>query len=311
MELRQLRYFVMLAEELHFGRAAQRHHIGQSALSQQLRLLERELGVRLLDRSTHHVELTCGGKVFLAEARKILSQVERAATLARSETEKPVMRVGVLDASYESIPLILNEVQERHPNLKIHQVRASLSQQYQWLIDGRLDVGFGRAFLTPPEIASKVFRMDRMGLLVSTQHPFAEMESVPVSMLANEQLMLIDEDQAPELNQLIMELCRSVDVVPTLYRSSSDSVQGTVFPVSRGRCVVGVPASGAPASHHIVWRPLTEPGATYPWSVLWRNEENASYIGTVVACAQQLSRERGWLRESSSEARSRLLRSQK
>ena len=78
MELRQLRYFVTLAEELHFGRAAEREHIVQSALSQQVQRLERELGVRLLERSTHHVELTAAGVVFLVEARQILAHVDRA-----------------------------------------------------------------------------------------------------------------------------------------------------------------------------------------------------------------------------------------
>src|SRR5215212_7355412 len=79
LELRQLRYFVTLAEELHFGRAAAREHIVQSALSQQIQRLERELGVLLLDRTTHHVQLSPAGSAFLIEARQILAQVDRAA----------------------------------------------------------------------------------------------------------------------------------------------------------------------------------------------------------------------------------------
>ena len=84
MELRQLRYFVTLAEELHFGRAADREHIVQSALSQQLQRLERQLEVRLLDRSTHHVSLTVAGAAFLIEARQILAHVGRAEGIARA-----------------------------------------------------------------------------------------------------------------------------------------------------------------------------------------------------------------------------------
>jgi DNA-binding transcriptional LysR family regulator len=111
MELRQLRYFVTLAEELHFGRAAARQHIVQSALSQQLQRLERELGVLLLDRTTHHVELTRAGSAFLIEARLILAQVDRAALAAqRPARSAPSLRVGVVDASYDSMPRILRQV---------------------------------------------------------------------------------------------------------------------------------------------------------------------------------------------------------
>src|SRR6266508_3933317 len=99
MELRQLRYFVTLTDELHFGRAAAREHIVQSALSQQLRRLERELDVRLLERTTHHVQLTPAGSAFLLEARQILAHVDRAATAAqRAAGSAPTLRVGIVDA---------------------------------------------------------------------------------------------------------------------------------------------------------------------------------------------------------------------
>jgi hypothetical protein len=115
MELRQLRYFVTLAEELHFGRAADREHIVRSALSQQVQRLERELGVRLLARSTHHVSLTASGVVFLVEARQILAHVDRAAEAARSTAGAAPLRVGIFDSSYDSMPQILHEVQARFP----------------------------------------------------------------------------------------------------------------------------------------------------------------------------------------------------
>jgi DNA-binding transcriptional LysR family regulator len=180
MELRQLRYFVTLAEELHFGRAAAREHIVQSALSQQVQRLERELGVRLLERTTHHVSLTAAGVVFLAEARQILTHVDRATVIARSVGEAPVaLRVGVIDSSYDSMPQILHEVQARYPGLVIHQVEATVPEQYQQLIDGRLDVGIGRAALAPPQVASHLFRRDPLGVLVPRDHRFATLDCSP------------------------------------------------------------------------------------------------------------------------------------
>src|SRR3954464_6420814 len=135
MELRQLRYFVTLAEELHFGRAAAREHIVQSALSQQLQRLERELGVALVERSTHHVGLTAAGAAFLVEARQIIAHVDRAVSVARSAAgASPSLRVGIIDASYDSMPQILHEVQARYPDLVIHQVEAGGPEQYQQLL---------------------------------------------------------------------------------------------------------------------------------------------------------------------------------
>ncbi len=151
MELRQLRYFVTLAEELHFGRASAREHIVQSALSQQIQRLERELGVSLLERSTHHVALTAAGAAFLVQARRILAEVERAGDVARSAVRSaPALRVGIIDSGYDSMPQILHEAQARHPDLVIHQIEVGVPEQYQLLIDGRLDVGIGRAALAPP-----------------------------------------------------------------------------------------------------------------------------------------------------------------
>jgi len=131
MELRQLRYFVTLAEEQYFGRAADREHILQSALSQQVQRLEREIGVRLLERSTHHVALTVSGVVFLVEARQILAHVDRAAEAARSTAGASApLRVAIIDSSYDSMPQILHEVQARYPGLVINQVEASVPEQY-------------------------------------------------------------------------------------------------------------------------------------------------------------------------------------
>jgi hypothetical protein len=144
MELRQLRYFVTLAEELHFGRAAARKHTVQSALSQQLQRLERELGVLLLDRTTHHVELTRAGSAFLIEARQILAHVDWAAVAAQDVASSAViMRVGVVDASYDSMPQILRDVQQQYPELEIHQVEAGCKSSSSCWPMGGWTLGWG------------------------------------------------------------------------------------------------------------------------------------------------------------------------
>jgi DNA-binding transcriptional LysR family regulator len=296
MELRQLRYFVTLAAELHFGRAAEREHIVQSALSQQVQRLERELGVRLVERSTHHVALTTAGAAFLVEARQILAHTDRAAQAARSAVAAAAtLRVGIIDASYDSMPQILHEVQARHPGLIIHQVEVSVPAQYQQLADGRLDVGVGRAALAPPQISSLLFRQDPLGVLVPASHRFAGLEEVPVAVLATEPLLLSEEARAPEFNQFTVELCRAAGFTPTVYAGTVESIRAAADLVAQGRCLYCVPASCIAALPGTVWRPLTEPASRYPWSVLWRATQTSSHVRDIVSCARAMSRQLGWL----------------
>ena len=296
MELRQLRYFVALAEELNFGRAAVREHIAQSSLSQQLQRLERELDVVLLERTTHHVQLSSAGSVFLIEARQILAHVDRAATAAqRAALAAPSLRVGIVDASYDSMPLILQRVQKRYPELEINQVEAGVPEQFERLLDGRLDVGIGRATLAPTTVATELFRLDPLGVLVAQGHPFAAMPAVPVARLAAEPLLFAEEERAPEFNQFVIELCRSVGFAPTLYRGTVDSILASVDLVEQGRCVLCAPSSCVPAAAGMLWRPLIAPPSRYPWSLLWLAGRSSEHVRALVECARELSRSLGWM----------------
>ncbi|MGO9080060.1 MAG: LysR family transcriptional regulator [Streptosporangiaceae bacterium] len=296
MEFRQVRFFVTLAEELHFGRAAAREHIVQSALSQQIKRLENELGTRLLNRSTHHVELTAAGSAFLCEARQLLAHADRAVAAARSAAQSPsILRVGIVDASCDSMPRILREVRQSHPELEVHQVEMSVPDQLRLLAAGQLDVGFGRAVHAPAEVASETFRLDRLGVLLPRGHRLASLAGIPVAMLAGEPLLLSAEARAPEFNQLVLELCRSAGFTPVLYPGSVDSSRAAADLAAHGQCMPCVLASCAPGVATVVWKPLVQPAADYPWSVLWRAADTSSYVQDVVSCARRLADELGWL----------------
>jgi DNA-binding transcriptional LysR family regulator len=205
------------------------------------------------------------------------------------------LRVGIIDSSYDSMPQILHEVQARYPGLMIHQVEASVPEQYQQLIDGRLDVGVGRAALAPPQIASLLFRQDPLGVLVPTAHPFAELDGVSVAALAREPLLLAEDARAPEFNQFTIEICRSAGFTPTVYRGTVESIRAAAALVAQGRCLYCVPSSCIAALPGTVWRPLTEPASDYPWSVLWRAADDSGHVRAVVSCAQAMSKRLGWL----------------
>ncbi|MEV4568725.1 LysR substrate-binding domain-containing protein [Nonomuraea sp. NPDC049419] len=297
MELRQLRYFVTLAEELHFGRAAAREHIVQSALSQQIQRLERELGVQLLERSTHHVALTPAGAAFLTEARRVLDQVGRAIRAARDAAmPSPPLRAGIVDAGYDTMPQILREVQRRHPGLRIHQVEAGTPEQFSQLADGRLDVGIGWAVQPVPGVASELVRLDPIGVLLPERHALAALATVPVAALADERLLFGEERQTPELNAFVAELCRSAGFAPIPYEGTVESTRAAADLVLGHRCVFCLPSSFLSSNPPgTVWRPLSEPAAHCPWSLLWPAVGPSPHVAAVIDSARRLAGKLGWL----------------
>ncbi|MDG4825659.1 LysR substrate-binding domain-containing protein [Asanoa sp. WMMD1127] len=295
IELRQLRYFVSLAEELHFGRAAAREHIVQSALSQQVQRLERTLGVLLVRRTTRHIELTPAGARFLLEARQILEHVDRAAGLAQGLTETPpALRVGLLDDGYEAARPVLRALRDRHPDVEVHQVQAGVPEQCRLLADGRLDVGIGRSCGAPAQIASELFRLDPLGVLVPDGHRLARLPVVPVTALADEPVLLPDESRAPELAEFVAEVCRAAGFVPRAHPGTVQNLRAAVDLVAAGACVMCAPASSADLAAPTRWRPLAPAVPRYPWSVLWRAERPSPEVRAFVAIARELSRAEGW-----------------
>jgi DNA-binding transcriptional LysR family regulator len=296
VELRQLRYFVTLAEELHFGRAAAREHIVQSALSQQIQRLERELRVRLVDRSTHHVQLTTAGDTLLVEARQVLGRVEHTVAAVRAApAADTTIRVAVGDASCDAMIQVLAAVRDHHPRLvDIHQIEASVPDQYELLAAGRLDIGIGRAAYAPEGVASELIRHDRFGVLVGHEHRLAQRDNVAVAELEGERMLFSKEGHAPELNQFVRELCRSVGFTPQAYPGTVPSVLCAAPLVQEGRALLCTPRSYAPPIFGLRWLPMVEPVSHYPLSLLWRADEETAAVGAVRCCARRVATRLSW-----------------
>src|ERR1700755_370895 len=158
MELRHLRYFVVVAEELHFRCAAERLHMSQPPLSQQIRALEDEIGVQLLLRNQRRVELTAAGAGFLVRAREILEAVEDAARQARRVQRGEVGRLAggfVGSALYSFVPELLRAVRAPAPEITLRLQEPGTSDQLRQLENGRLDVGFVRAPRLPADLVKE------------------------------------------------------------------------------------------------------------------------------------------------------------
>ena len=281
MEVRQLRYFVAVAEELHFGRAAEREHIVQSALSQQ---------IRLLDRNTHQVALTRAGAAFLEEARLLLVRLIRATVIAqRAASEPHVFRVATTDSSYELMPPIIERVQAVDPDVEVHQLEAVVSQQYEMLSSGELDVGIGFASLAPEDIASRLYREDPLGVLVSEGHRLADERRIRVSDLEGESLLFGPAGWVPEYDHLIQQMCREAGFSPTPYRGRVQSLNAGVTLVRTADCALCTPMSDWRAAQGVRWIPLVDPSVVYPWSLLWRVDDKSPLVDRFITTARQLA----------------------
>ena len=227
MELRHLRYFVAVAEELHFGRAATRLRIAQPPLSRQIRDLEREIGTPLFERTSRGVELTPAGTAFLPEARLTLSQAERAQRTAlraaRGETGR--LRVAFVDAATHSgiLPSVLSFFRMHLPSIGLSLFEMDAPQQAEALRDGRVDLGL---LYSPPLDADRWLHVepvytDPVILAVPTGHRLAGRARFTLADLAPESFALFNREVAPSIFDGIIARCRSAGFSPRIVQQAA------------------------------------------------------------------------------------------
>ncbi|APO70685.1 LysR family transcriptional regulator protein (plasmid) [Rhizobium gallicum] len=193
MELRHLRYFVAVAEELHFNRAADRLHMSQPPLSQQIKQLEDELRVPLLNRTKRHVSLTSAGVAFLAEVRKILAHIDYAVTVARDmgSGERGALRFGsIYSAIYSVMPTILRSLSKSYPNLAVDVFELTIAQQLEQLKDGKIDVGILRLPIFDDLVNTRTIFEEGLMAVVPSMHPLARQREVSLDELVDHPLIL-------------------------------------------------------------------------------------------------------------------------
>lgn len=214
MELRHLRYFVAVAEELHFTRAAQRLHIGQPPLSQQIQALESELGVRLLRRHQRKVELTEAGRQFLGRAQRILADAELAAMEARRAARGEIGELSIgFTSSLPLSPILhtgLHDYRQRFPKVRLKLREMFTTDQYQALQQRRLDIGFVRFNGLEPmaDITMVELQRDALRVVISADHPLAGLPALRLEQLRGESLIGYPQEAGTGLNTVLRELAR-------------------------------------------------------------------------------------------------------
>lgn len=217
MEMHQLRYFVAVAEELHFGRAAERENISQPPLSFQIKKLEEELNVQLFKRTKRKVELTEAGALLLPQARTILADVQNAkdtASLAhRGEVGR--VRIGfVHSASLGYLPKLLGPFRKEFPKIEIHLDEMTVTEQLSALKKKQIDIGVLRPPIEDPSLTSFNVVEEKFVLVVPESHPLAELTAVDLSELSNEQFVFYPEHRSPAFFAQLTKMCQLAGFSP-------------------------------------------------------------------------------------------------
>lgn len=230
IELRHLRYFIAVAEELHFGRAAERLHISQPPLSQQIQALEEQIHAKLLERNNRNVALTPAGNMFLKEAYQILSQVDAAATKA-ARMEKG--ELGELSIGFTSttpfmhkVTMSLRQYREAYPEVSIHMHQMNTKQQIAPLITGRIDMGIMRNTILPEQLDYQLLFKESFMVAVYEGHPLLEYEKqgIDIQQLANYPLIFFEREVGTALYDEINRLLTSAGIVPKISQEAGEAM---------------------------------------------------------------------------------------
>jgi DNA-binding transcriptional LysR family regulator len=293
MELRHLRYFIAVAEELHFSRAAERLQIAQPPLSQQIQSLEKELGVQLFKRTKRRVQLTEAGQVFLQEARLILTQVEQAIRAAQRASRGEIGSLGVgvnSSATHSILPEILRLFRERFPCVELVLHELASYQQVQGILDNGIDIGF----LWLPNVEESalsfmpIWREPVIVALPET-HPLADLPEIPLKTLAGEPFVLPPRQLGQGFYSQIISLCQQAGFSPKV-RQEAMLMQTIVSLVAGGVGVALVPASLQNLQRvGVVYKTLQGQKLELEMAVVWRPDNSSQVLQEFLQVVREMT----------------------
>jgi DNA-binding transcriptional LysR family regulator len=300
LDLRLLRSFVAVAEELHFTRAAARLYVAQQALSRDIRRLERQLGVRLFTRTTRRVALTADGERLLVRARELLALHDQTIQeLHGADGGRPLL-VDLL-AEGHTPARVLRAARGHAPGAElVARFGGGFGASLEPLLAGRLDVAFGRSEGLgrpfPAELlARRLVRLEPLALLLPEEHPLAALEAVPVAALRGMQVdASAGNDRAPEWVDLAVGLLAAFGSEPSPPHAHAVGLEETARHLrTHGRPILTL--QERPVTAGVVVRPLTEPVALYPWTIVHRRELRHPGLEALHASIDELAASEGWL----------------
>ncbi|RUR35391.1 LysR family transcriptional regulator [Vreelandella populi] len=275
LTFRQLSYFLVLSEELHFGRAAQRLHISQPPLSASLRQLEGELGVKLLERSSKRVELTPAGEAFQHQARRILGQLKDSQELVQriAASASGLVRVGFTPAMlFRGLPEVITNMKTHYPGIDIQLTERNSAQQVDAVVEEKLDIGFIHSMPLPEGIESLVLSDESFLCCLPAHHPLAAQRTIAIKALANEPIIIFGRELAPHYYDRIISLFHHEDVDPYICHEVSHWLTILAL-VANAMGVALVPQSLAKAGFiNVRFLPLEDVTTSHQSHCIWRGD---------------------------------------
>jgi len=309
LEPRLLRYFLAVAEELHFGRAAARLYISQPSLSNQIRKLERTLGTPLFVRTSRQVELTAAGRALLEEAPSALAALERASERTRLAGAgiAEILRLGYTPvASFDTLPAILAAVENENPELTVVARELFSAGIPDRLLAGELDIGLALHPQPPRGVSSEPLRRETLAALLGKHHRLADAHSISLGELRGETLLLFPRQLAPAYYDRILAACEESGFQPRIQAFSDPPVNAMLARLSAGREVGLTPASfafhAAEAGSGIVAREIVEPAIPVELSIMWPAPAPSAAIRSFLDSARRCAAGNGWLRATNGQA---------
>ena len=291
MELRYLFSFVAVAEELHFGRAAKRLQMAQPPLSQQIRQLEKELGVQLFERSTRSVRLTSAGEAFLKPVRTVLEDLDIATRVAKAAGRGEYGRVSVGFAgasSHASLPRLTRAVRAAHPGIElVMRGQTYANRALAGVADGTLDLGFVRLPVTQPGVEHRVIAEEELVCALPSDHRLARRRRIAVADLADEPFVSFPARTGSSLRDVTVEACEAAGHHPRIVQEAPDSYTILAL-VAMG---VGVTLTLTSCMHiqqtGLVYRPLAGPPVVLQAALAWRADNPSAALRSVLDVAAE------------------------
>ena len=281
MDLRQLRYFIAVARERNFTRAAEQLHMAQPPLSRQIQQLEDELGVPLIVRSSRPLRLTDAGRLFHEQALQILGRVEQmeSATRRFGRNERSVLSIGfVASTLYGGLPLLVRRLRQQCPELDVQLVELMSMHQIEALKAGRIDVGFGRIRAEDPAVERIVLREERLVAAIPSNSPLVQDSGpLPLAALAGERMIVYPREPRPSFADQVLSLLADRGLRPAEIQEVRElqTALGLVA-AEMGVCLIPVSAKSLRSELH--YRELADERATSPIIMSYRVNDRSEVI---------------------------------